>query len=456
MLFLLFSVGTVFGAGNYNETRMLGLKYCIDLAIDNDPDINDALNQGKIGRISTNEAFKDLILPKLDFDTLYGPKLDFFGRPVEDDNRYLTRVTFEKPLYKGGELITNYRLGKSETKIAAYDFRQKIMEVTEDTIVRYYELLSSQENVRYHIELRGQAEQTVELLKKKFQIGAVTRIEVLEAESKLSEIQYRLVKAHGDLQNAIGSLNERLGLEPDARIGVIREFPLEPLNGNIDTLISEALDNRPDLLYQKENVRFRRLQVSLNKSKRLPTLSLLGTYAWEGDDFPGKDRDWAVLLNFSISLEDTTLSSSYAENKVFENRTNRFPFNVRFDETNINLSVFDGSSNKVDLERARASKTLEADRLEQLKITIIKEVREAANKIQEAEATIAATRKSVEFAEEKLKILEEKLKLGETTEIEVLESRVELVDVRVKNLQALFEHSTAIAGLYKALGRTIE
>jgi outer membrane protein len=446
----------VSAAGDSDKIRTLNLRECIGMAIRNDPDANFAMDQIKVGRLRTKEAKKALLLPRIDLETSYGPKVDFFGRPITDENIYWTRASIEKPLYKGGELMTTYRLGKRETRRAKYDYLQQVMGVQEDTIRDYYRLLSAQENLRYYQKLDGQAEKTVDLLNEEFRIGAVIRVDVLEAETEWNEIKYKLIKAQGDLQAAMSSLNERIGGDPGIRTQVVKEFPFQPLKGDIEKFIARALKNRPDLLYEKEDVEFNRLMVKLNKSKRLPSLSLRGSYGWEGDDFPGEDRDWSVMLTLSFSLHDTTLGSSVSQNRIFENPFNFVPETQDFDVRGVNLSVFDGSSNSVNLERARADYRQASNRLEQLKRAIVKEVRNAFNKIQESEATIQTTRKSIEYAGEKLKILEERLTLKEATELEVLEARVELVDAKVRNLQAQYERSVAVASLYKAIGRELE
>jgi outer membrane protein len=432
------------------------LRECIEKAIESDPDVNSAIDQIDIGHIRKKEAKWALILPRVDLETSYGPKLDFFGRPVVAEDIYRSKASIVKPIYKGGELITSYRLGKREITRAQHDYLQKAMGVMEDTIKNYYKLLSAQENVKYYKELYKQAEQTVTLLHKKFRIGTIIWIDVLEAETKLNEIKYELIKSQGDFQVAMATLNETIGVDPGMKTRVIKEFPIRQIKGDFDTLISLALKNRPDLLYETENLKFERLRMKLNRSKELPNINLTGSYSWEGDDFPGQESEWAVMLNLTYSLHNSTLSSNISQNKLYKTEYNFAKEDEEFDVEGIKFSIFDGSSNKVNLRRAKADYRLSSNRLAKLKRTIIKEVREALNKFLEAQATIDTTRKSIEYTEEKLKILEERLRLRETTEIDVLEARVQLVDAKIRNLQTLYERSMAIAGLYKAIGKRLE
>jgi outer membrane protein len=438
-------------AGDNQSLRILGLRECIVLAIKNDPDIINTQDQMGIGRIRTGEAFTSLLMPRFDLETTRGPQLDFFGNPTSD-NIFINRTTIEKPIYTGGELITSYRMGQSETLRAQHDYKQKVADVTGGAIEDYYRLLATQETLRYYQEIYGRAKKALDLLKKKYEAGAVMRLELLEAAEKLNEINYRLIEAQAALQADITSLYERIGWDFGEDIHVVKEFPIEELEGNIDALVANSMKYRPDLLYEKENLKFNRLKLKLNKSDELPKLSFIGTYKLEGEDWPGDKSAWAVMLNLTYSLYNSTISSSASQNQTYENPVVPRSQDVDFDVESLKLSLFDGSSNRVDIEEARADLKLSSNRLAQLKRSLKKKVSDSFHKLQEAKAIIKTSEKSIEVAEEKLKILEEKLKLGLTTDVEILDAGMELIDFKVKNIQAFYEKSVALAGLYKATG----
>jgi len=451
LLFLIVFYQNISVAGDNQSLRILGLRECIVLAINNDPDIINTQDQMGIGRIRTEEAFTSLLMPRFDLETTRGPQLDFFGNPTSD-NIFINRASIEKPIYTGGELITTYRMGQSETLRAQHDYKQKVVEVTGGAIEDYYRLLATQETLRYYQEIYDRAKKAVDLLRKKYEAGAVMRLEVLEAEEKVNEINYRLIKTQADLQADITSLYERIGWDLGEDIHVVKEFPIEALEGNIDDLIVNSMQYRPDLLYEKENLKFNRLKVRLNKSKELPNLSFIGTYKLEGENWPGDESEWAVMLNLTYSLHNSTISSSASQNQTYENPVVPRSQDIDYDVENLKLSLFDGSSNRVNIEEARAELKLSSNRLAQLKISLKKEVSDSFHKLQEAEAIIKTTEKSIKVAEEKLKILAEKLKLGLTTDVEILDAGMELIDFKVKNMQAFYEKSVALAGLYKSTG----
>ncbi|MDH4266550.1 MAG: TolC family protein [Deltaproteobacteria bacterium] len=429
---------------------------CLELAVKNDPDAVNARDQIEIGRLKTEDASRALFLPRIDMETSYGPKLDFFGKPVSDQKIYRSQITVEKPIYKGGELVTSYKMTKSETVRAEHDYQTKATKVMAEAAKNYYDLLAAQESLRYQRELYKQGEATVDLLNEKFKLGAATKVEVLEAEAKFIEIKYKLAKAEGDLQVAIATLNKTIGWDLRMKTEVVAEFPLKPLEGKVEQFIDLALKARPDFLYQMEDSNFNQLRLELNKSKEWPTLSVAASHGWEGDRFLGQKRDWQVMLKLSLSLYDSTLSSSASQNKLYENSFNFTRQDENFDAENMKLSIFDGSSQRVSIEKARAELKLAVNRLDQLKKTVAKEVNDAFYHMKGAEANISAGEKYVMYNQEKVKVLEEKLKLKETTEVEVLKAQVDLVDAQVKTIKALYEHAAALVDLYKATGKKIE
>jgi outer membrane protein len=447
-----------FSEKNPAGSENLDLKSCIVLAVQNDPEVNRAKDQNAIGRLLKNEAFKALVLPRIDLETTYGPKLDYFGRPVfpESESLYDSRVVFDKPLYKGGALVAQYEVGKKEISRSDFDLLEKSTAVMENTTRKYYQLLSAQENLRNYVELKGQIQKTVDMLEKKVSIGAALRVDLLEVETQLAEVEYRIAKAKGGLESATAALNEIIGLDPRTLVVVKHEFPIKPLKGDMEVWIADALGNRPDLMYQQDSVELTQLKMDLNESRKFPELSLVGSYSWEGDEFPGKDKEWSIGLALTYFYKDAKLSSSLADRTLYKNPFNFIAEDDRFNISNLKLSLFDGYSNAVGLEYAKAEHRFESKRLEKLKKSVIKEVRDAVNKLRETVARTEASRKTIEYAEEKLNILEEKMRSKETTEIDVLESKVSLVEARIRWIQSRYDNGIALAGLYKAIGKRFE
>jgi outer membrane protein len=435
---------------------ILGLRECVDLAIKNDPDIIDTTDQIHIGQLTEKKAKKDLLLPTLNLETSYGPKLDFFGRPIATESIYFSRASLEKPLYQGGELINSYRLGRKMTERARLDLFRRQAGITETTAKAYYDLLSAQENVRYNEELYEQARQTVALLKEKFAMGVALRVDVLEAEGRKNNIKYRLITARNGLTEAKGKMNVLTGRDPESDIRVREEFPVPPLKTDVKTLTATALEQRPDLLYQKEDVAFNQLKVALGKSSRYPHLSVVGSYSWEGDQFPGEEKEWAVGLKLTFSLFDSTLNSSVSRNRLLENRFNFVGTAENFDNKSVSLSLFDGSSVTVDVEKARAAYRLAENRLAQAKRNVTTEVQGAVNRLKEAEALLETARSMVAYSKEKLKLLEERLQLRETTELDVLDARTRLADAKVRYLKSLYAKAVDVVSLYRATGKRLQ
>src|SRR3984893_6432490 len=111
-------------------------------------------------------------------------------------------------------------------------------------------------------------------------VGLATIADVLQARTALSQEQLNLETTQGNLQAARGSLASALGLPANL------PFDLEPLSGaipvrglaqGVDSVINEALRNRPDLAAARAQAAAAASQVRVARAAEVPSLALGGT-----------------------------------------------------------------------------------------------------------------------------------------------------------------------------------
>src|SRR6266849_5060083 len=114
-------------------------------------------------------------------------------------------------------------------------------------------------------------------------VGLATIADVLQARTALSQEQLNLETTQGSLQAARGSLASALGLPANL------PFDLEPLTGaaipvraialSVDSVINDALRNRPDLAAARAQAAAAASQVRVARAAELPSLALGGNAA---------------------------------------------------------------------------------------------------------------------------------------------------------------------------------
>src|SRR5436190_924340 len=108
-------------------------------------------------------------------------------------------------------------------------------------------------------------------------VGLATIADVLQAKTALSQEQLNLETIQGNLQAARGGLAAALGLPANL------PFELEPLAGavpvramteSVDSIINDALRNRPDLAAARAQAAAAYSQVRVTRAAELPSLNL--------------------------------------------------------------------------------------------------------------------------------------------------------------------------------------
>jgi outer membrane protein TolC len=190
-----------------------------------------------------------------------------------------------------------------------------------------------------------------------------------------------------------------------------------------ETLITEAMTNRPELKSIEANLNALKSQSKATAAAAYPSLSLFGDLQVANPNqriFPQTPEfraTWAAGVQATWSPNDFFRSSPAAK------------------ETDLRVS------------------SVEAQR-EQLKDGIRLEVTQTEQQIRESEAAIASTEKSKESATEALRVARELFRNGRATATLVTDAETEMARARLENLNAHVDVYVARVRLDHALGRS--
>jgi outer membrane protein TolC len=454
LLFLLILSCPFFTSVSFGETALWSLNQCVQKSIANDPEIKKLKGKIDLGDIKTREAIQRFF-PLLNLELSYAPLLDFFGNLITDENIFRSGISIQQPIYRGGGLVTTYKLTKSEALQNLYQYQLKAQEAAYNTAKEFYHTLSAREALRLNQELHLKSERLLSIARQAYGMGLATKVDFLEAEKNFYDTKYKILKAEQEYQLALMNLKKVMGVDPGEDLAPWEEGPIKPVGQPLEGLVEEG-SRRVDIRYNEENVNFTKLKVKLNKSKELPTVSLFGGYDYTGPHVPGDRRGWNVGIQCSISLFNSTLSASRERDYLYEN-----PFAVirqddRFNVTKGKLSLNDGSSSAIGLEEARIEKRFAEDKLSQSKREAALEVKEAYFKLKQTESLIETGAKAVEAAEEKYRVISFRHGLREATYKDLIEAQVDLTEAKVNQARTIFDRSVALAGLYKAIGKDVQ
>jgi outer membrane protein TolC len=280
----------------------------------------------------------------------------------------------------------------------------------------YYLLLSAEKQAIATRETVRAREEIYRQAREFFKQGIRSRVEVTRAEANLYAAETLFVRAENnreiarlELANAMGvpSVEGRDLVEPPAAIVAVPERSrVQP----------EAFANRPEL----QRLDALNIVASANlktvRSGYLPVLSGTASIGYADRDFPPRGNVWAVGLNLTIPL-------------------------------------FSGFSSVEQEKEAIALLRAVAARRDDLKLQIEKDVASAWLGVREAKARMTSTGKEVAASGENQALAMGRYHEGVGNIIEVTDAQSQALDAVTANIQAAYDHYTALARLDRALGK---
>jgi outer membrane protein len=261
------------------------------------------------------------------------------------------------------------------------------------------------------------SEENVRLAEARFKAGAVLQSDLLRAKVQLAEVKEMLTRSENGLKLAAAGLNFAMGVPQGTEYEVVGALSAQEQSVEVNVLINEAAQKRPDLLSMDLNRRIAEESVRVARADYLPSLNLMGQMDWNSDKFAGDDaKSWAVMAVLQWNL-------------------------------------FDGLVTKSNVKEALATSKRMQSLEEQTKSAVQLQVRQAYYNLTASTDRLAATASSVQEAEEGFRIVQKRYETGMTTFVDVLGAESALIRSRTNALQALYDNNVAQAELKLAMGK---
>jgi outer membrane protein TolC len=234
----------------------------------------------------------------------------------------------------------------------------------------------------------------------------------------------RLKTSTDRLLHTIGAQNFNLQRMGSEKIPHFRgKLGYTPRQYQLKDLLVLSLQNRAELRNLEHIIQKERAQLKVKKSLSRPQLDFVSTYALQ-KNYSSQDLD-ASQHGWQVGIEGS-------------------------------WNIFDGYKNRGQI-RQTESKIKQAEiNLNSQKFAIEVEIRQAFTDWQEAEELVSASRKIIDQAQEALRLANARYSAGSTTQLDVLQSQVNLTEARTQQLEAYYSNQIAIAHINKATGTVLQ
>ena len=328
-------------------------------------------------------------------------------------------VTLNQPIFAWGRYYKNYQSAKLTLEAAHKELDAAYNQLVLDVSEAFYRVLLSLEFVKV-------SEQTVELVEKQlkiaqnlFEAGASTNFDILRAQVLLANAKSNLIRAKNGERVAMDVYKNVLNIDLSKSIEVQGSLEQPILEFDLDPLIQQAMEKRPELHQLQFTEGAAEKQVDVAKTRNRPALSFFANYQFD-----------------------------HNERLVEMNRV----WNLGFA---LNVPIFDGLATRAAVKQAESGLKQTQLGKQQMTDAIELEVRSAYLNLLEAKTLIDVQRETVAQAQESVRIANLRYENGMITSVELTDAQLALSQAEVNRLQSLHDYAVGLARLEKAIGQKI-
>jgi HAE1 family hydrophobic/amphiphilic exporter-1 len=341
------------------------------------------------------------------------------------------------------------------------DFRRQVMDTVLAIEGAYWALVANEEQRRVAQKSLETARALLDQTSTQFEVGVVSRVEVVESEAGVAGREFNLIEAENRYRNAQDTLIDRVlgpGLRAESTLEVTptdRPQDYVPYDIDRELAVQTAFEQRPELAIADDEIERRRIDLKFRKSQRLPQLDGVLSYGNKGlagvqnpslnCRFLG-DPALIAACNAGQTVIPPTDYGTTFDNWMQEAAAEQFTAGGILTIPLGNVAGRHGvGQGELELRKAQTARR----RLEQ---AIILQVRDAVRNLLSAQEGIEASRRARLAAEEQLRSARIRLEYGESTPFDVLLREEDFAQAESDEIRAFQVYRTSASSLDRAQG----
>ncbi len=195
------------------------------------------------------------------------------------------------------DLRTN--LAQSDVELANAQLEAVRLRLRVQVRKAFFDMLHAQDEIRIHDQHVGIAQQAIEAARIKYSVGKIPQVEVLKAQVALTRLAEHMIRFDRDVEVARAHMNTLMGRRPESPIQVRGEYAVATPLPLLETLITTAMQSRPDLIEAAADIDKSRKQQDLAKKAMVPDFSVAAGYMLMPS---GQDSRNNYMVEGSMSL----------------------------------------------------------------------------------------------------------------------------------------------------------
>ncbi|MEX2222575.1 MAG: TolC family protein [Candidatus Rokuibacteriota bacterium] len=408
--------------------RELTVEEAVNIGMENAPKIVARIGDYVAAQQRVNQALAPL-LPQLTGSGSYGRarSISSTGGSTQGDFGSAS-VTASQLLFDFGRTWAAKDVAKSSAEALKEVLEAQKLDISQLVKTQYYTLLLSKRLVEVNVTALDRAEVNLRSAQGFFQVGTQPKSFVTRAEVDVANARVNVIRAQNAVSLARVALNTAMGIAVNAPTEVKDVLAYQQFPMNRETLVAEAIRNRPEYRQVKAQADAADAFVRQTFRDFFPNLFGSGTYGVTG-----------VTGAPAFGLRTTS---------GFVDSGNEWTVGL-----SLNWSIFDGGARVARYKEAKANLEASQARVRDSELQVWQSVEQSYLNLGEAEERIGAARKAVESADENYQLARGRFDAGVANIIELTDAQLALTQAQSTEAQALSDYRIAIANLERALGR---
>jgi len=437
-------IPTLLGAQSATQSRpslpdTLDLSRAVRVAFDNNPELTSAEARVDAAAAGQRANWGSFIpsasisanLRKTDFSTVTFQDPDgssiTLPAPLSSTQHGANQgLNLSWDLFRGGSRFSDIKGGAASLRAANRRMSNVERVVTRQVRVAYFEALKQASFVDVAEDQVAGRQRDLEVARRRYEIAAVNRTDVLGAEIEVGEAELALVEAQTAELAALRDLKVQMGLEAEAGgYPALLDVEDVPSSAGLQTqrLVTSALTTKPEIRALEAEVEAASASLWGARATYLPTISL--GFSYGRSESLGPD---GTFWNFDLNNTGSTFSVAASWN------------------------IFDGFSREEQTARASSSLRVSEADLTARRLSLEKDVRDLVAEIQARDRRLGLQQRNFQLAETRLQMMQERYRLGTVEYVDLLSAIRQLTDAERNLIQERYEYLKLWARLEEQVG----
>jgi len=351
--------------------------------------------------------------------------------PVQSQSNASTQgLSLAFDVFDGGGRFADLRSRRAGESAALYRLSSTERTLSRDVKLAYYEALKQDHLVNVAGRQLEGRRRDLEVARRRYEIAAVNRTDVLGAEIEVLNAELALVQAQTERESAGRALQIQMGREPEpGELPSLADVPRAPSADRLDppSLVAVALGTKPEISALEADVEAADAGVWRARSTYLPSVRV--NYGYGRSESQGPRGDFFVL-------DPSNTSHSFSLTATW--------------------NLFDGFDREAQNAQARASARQRRADLTLRRLSLEQEVRDQIAELAARSRRLDIRERNLSVAQQRLDMMQERYRLGTVEYVDLLSAISQLTTAEQSVIQERYEYLKAWANLEEQVGSAAE